>query len=218
MSKKKVGILGSGAVAKTLGTGFLSHGYEVMLGTRDPNKLDEWIKENPKGKVGSFKDAATFGDLMVLAAKGDAAVDIVSSVANELKGKTVLDTTNPIAAAPPVNGVLKYFTTLEDSLMERAQRAVPEANFVKAFSIVGNTLMVNPDFPGGRATMFICGNNNHAKKEAVEVLDRFGWDVEDFGKVEAARAIEPLCILWCIPGFLSNKWSHAFKLVKARNP
>ncbi|MEO5978065.1 MAG: NAD(P)-binding domain-containing protein [Chryseolinea sp.] len=214
MSKKKIGILGSGAVARTLGAGFLSHGYQVMMGTRESTKLDDWMMENPKGSVGSVKDAAAFGELIVLAVKGDAAVDIVTSVANELKGKTVIDTTNPIAAAPPVNGVLKYFTTLEDSLMERGQLAVPNANFVKAFSIVGNTLMVNPDFPGGRATMFICGNSNQAKKEAIDVLDLFGWDVEDFGKVEAARAIEPICMLWCIPGFLHNRWSHALKLVK----
>lgn len=74
--------------------------------------------------------------------------------------------------------------------------------------------MVNPQFEGGRPSMFICGNENSSKKQAKEILDTFGWDTEDMGKVEAARAIEPLCILWCIPGFLSQSWTHAFKLLK----
>lgn len=63
--------------------------------------------------------------------------------------------------------------------------------------------------------MFICGNNADAKNGVIEILERFGWEIEDMGLVEAARAIEPLCILWCIPGFLHNQWMHAFKLLKA---
>jgi 8-hydroxy-5-deazaflavin:NADPH oxidoreductase len=210
----KVGILGSGQVAQTLGAGFLAHGHEVMLGTRDASKLEEWSAQNPAGRVGSFSDAATFGDLVVLAVKGTAAADVLAAAdpAN-LAGKPVLDTTNPIADAPPVNGVLTYFTSLDESLMERLQRAVPEARFVKAFSSVGNTRMVDPDFAAGRPTMFICGNDESAKATATEILDTFGWDVADMGPAEAARAIEPLCILWCIPGFLRNEWMHAFALL-----
>jgi predicted dinucleotide-binding enzyme len=215
MTRKKIGILGSGAVAQSLGSGFLKHGYDVMLGTSNPAKLDPWRIKNAKTEIGTFSEAASFGDIIVLAVKGDAAIAIVKACEPSLAGKTIMDTTNPIAPVPPDHGVLKYFTTLDDSLMERLQMAVPEAHFVKAFSIVGNTLMVNPVLPGGRATMFICGNNDEAKREATVVLDLFGWDVEDMGTVEAARAIEPLCMLWCIPGFLQNKWSHAFKLVKA---
>ncbi|HTE30644.1 MAG TPA: NAD(P)-binding domain-containing protein [Chryseolinea sp.] len=215
MCAKKVGVLGSGEVSKTLATGFIKHGYEVMIGTSDNAKLADWQIKNTKGKVGNFSETAAFGDIVVLAVKGTAAVEIVNGCKDSLAGKTVMDTTNPIAPAPPVNGVLKYFTSLDDSLMERLQAAAPSANFVKAFSIVGNTLMVNPVLPGGRATMFTCGNNEDAKREAASVLDLFGWDVEDLGKAEAARAIEPLCMLWCIPGFLHNQWSHALKLVKA---
>jgi predicted dinucleotide-binding enzyme len=74
--------------------------------------------------------------------------------------------------------------------------------------------MVNPDFGGIKPTMFICGNEANAKKEVSKILDKFGFEVEDMGGVEAARAIEPLCILWCIPGFLRNQWMHAFKLLK----
>lgn len=74
--------------------------------------------------------------------------------------------------------------------------------------------MVNPDFGGIRPSMFICGNDAGAKQAVSKILDQFGFEVEDMGSVEAARAIEPLCILWCIPGFLRNEWSHAFKLLK----
>jgi predicted dinucleotide-binding enzyme len=99
--------------------------------------------------------------------------------------------------------------------MERLQRLVPEARFVKAFSCVGNAFMVNPDFHGQKPTMFICGNHDGAKSEVRSLLELFGFEVEDLGKVEAARAIEPLCILWCIPGFIQNRWTHALKLIRS---
>jgi hypothetical protein len=63
--------------------------------------------------------------------------------------------------------------------------------------------------------MFICGNDPGAKTETKTVLDQFGWEVEDMGPAEAARAIEPLCILWCIPGLSGKGWNHAFKLLRA---
>ena len=165
--------------------------------------------------VGSFSDTANFGDIFVLAVKGSAAIDVLTKAGeSNLSGKTIIDATNPIADAPPVNGVLKFFTSLDKSLMEELQTKLPKANFVKAFNSVGNSLMVNPDFKGIKPTMFICGNNENAKKEVTEITEQFGFETEDMGKVEAARAIEPLCILWCIPGFIQNKWRHAFKLLK----
>ena len=208
----KIGILGSGAVAKTLASGFLKHGHEAMLGTRTPAKLASWAGENGGAPVGSFADAAAFGDILVLAVKGLVAADVLRA-AGPIAGKTVIDTTNPIADAPPVNGVLKYFTTLDDSLMERLQREFTDAHFVKAFNSVGNALMVNPDVKHGPPSMFICGNDDGAKAQVREILDQFGWETADMGKAEAARAIEPLCMLWCIPGFLQNDWSHAYKVV-----
>jgi len=211
---KKIGIIGSGAVAKALGSGFIKHGYEVMLGSRDVGKLAEWQTKNSKGHTGSFEDAAKFGDIVALAVKGSAAADAIELAGPQhLNGKTVIDTSNPIADAPPENGVLKYFTTLEESLLERLQAQFPEIHFVKSFNSVGNTDMVDPNF-GEKPTMFICGNNDTAKKEVHEILQEFGWEIADMGKATAARAIEPLCMLWCIPGMLSNEWSHAFRLVK----
>ena len=211
-----IGILGSGDVAKTLGAGFLKHGHAVTLGTRDVKKLADWQATHPASKVGSFAQAAAFGEVVVLAVKGEAALDVLRLAGGPaLAGKVVIDATNPIAPAPPVNGVLKFFTSLDESLMERLQRAYPAARFVKAFSSVGNAGMVNPRYAGGRPTMFICGNDAAAKQTVAGVLDQFGWETLDMGAVEGARAIEPLCILWCIPGFLRNEWTHAFKVLHA---
>jgi 8-hydroxy-5-deazaflavin:NADPH oxidoreductase len=212
--KTKIGIIGSGIVAQVLGSGFLKYGYDVMLGTRDVSKLEEWQK-NSNGKVGSFSDAAAFGEIVVLSSKGTVAeAALIQAGAANLKGKVVIDTTNPIADAPPVNGVLQYFTSYNSSQMEKLQAAFPEARFVKAFNSVGNHYMINPDFGGIKPTMFICGNDQEAKKQVTDILDQFGWETEDMGAAEAARAIEPLCILWCIPGFIRNEWGHAFKLLK----
>jgi 8-hydroxy-5-deazaflavin:NADPH oxidoreductase len=210
----KIGILGSGVVAKALAGGFIKHGHELMLGTRTPAKLADWAAGNGKSGVGSFADAAKFGALIVLAVKGTVAADALRAAgAANLAGKPVIDAANPIADAPPTNGVLKFFTNLDESLMERLQREFPDARFVKAFNSVGNACMVNPQFKGGKPTMFICGNDEAAKKAVSGILDQFGWETADMGKAEAARAIEPLCMLWCIPGFLRNDWVHAFKLL-----
>ena len=211
----KIGIIGSGDVAKTLGGGFLKHGHDVMMGTRDPAKLADWAKQNPRGRVGSFADAAKFAELAVLAVKGTVAADAVRAAgAANLAAKTVIDATNPIADAPPANGVLKFFTNLDESLLERLQREFAGVRFVKAFNSVGNARMVNPEYSGGKPTMFICGNDAEAKRIVTALLDQFGWETADMGQVEAARAIEPLCMLWCIPGFLRNEWMHAFKVLR----
>ena len=209
-----VGVIGSGDVAKVLASGFLHCGHKVMMGTRTPGKLTDWAKDNSQGQIGSFADAAKFGELVVLAVKGSAALDVLRAAdAANLAGKTVVDASNPIDDVAPVNGVLKFFTSLDESLMERLQREFANVRFVKAFNSVGNACMVNPHFKGGKPTMFICGNDEAAKKIVSEVLEQFGWESADMGKVEAARAIEPLCMLWCIPGFLRNDWAHAFKLL-----
>jgi 8-hydroxy-5-deazaflavin:NADPH oxidoreductase len=209
---KKVAVLGSGPVGETLSNGFLAHGYAVMRGSRDPAKLAAW-KASAKGEasIGSFEDAAGFGEIVVLAVAGSGAAAVVDVITPHISGKPVLDTTNPIGG-PPENGVIKYFTAQNDSLMEQLQKAAPKAHFVKAFNSVGNTLMVNPKL-SATPTMFICGNDAGAKTTATEILTQFGWETLDCGGVEAARPIESLCMLWCIPGFVKNDWMHAFKMV-----
>jgi predicted dinucleotide-binding enzyme len=212
----KIAVLGSGQVGQALADGFLKHGHEAMRASRDPGKLGEWkAGAGPKGHVGTFAEAAAWGDAVVLAVKGSAAEAVIeqAGIAN-LAGKAVMDATNPIADAPPQNGVLRFFTNLDESLMERLQKKAPGAHFVKVFSCVGNAFMVNPQFPGGPPTMFICGNDAGAKEQVRKILDQFGWDTSDMGAAEAARAIEPLCMLWCIPGLTGKGWTHAFKLLR----
>jgi len=213
---KKIGIIGSGIVAQTLGKGFIQHGYEVKLGTRDAAKLNDWVSNNgANASVGTMEEAAAYGELVVLAIKGDVAENLVKQLAAHLSSKVVIDATNPIDhTKAPVNGVLPFFTDYNESLMERLQKIAPSAMLVKAFSCVGNPFMVNPNFADGTPSMFICGNDALAKQSVTEILTKFGWETEDMGMMEAARAIEPLCMLWCIPGFIRNQWTHAFKLVK----
>jgi len=210
----KIGVIGSGQVGETLANGFAKHGHEVMRGSRDPSKLAAWKKgAGDKAQTGTFEEAARFGDLVVLAVKGTGAEEAVSLCGGALDGKLVIDTTNPIAEKPPTNGVISFFTGPNESLLERLQKLAPKARLVKAFSSVGSALMVNPRLPS-RPTMFICGNDAAARDQTRAILDTFGWETEDLGSVEAARAIEPLCILWCIPGFLRNDWAHAFKVLR----
>jgi len=213
----KVGIIGSGIVGRVLASGFLKEGHQVIMGTRNSSKEDvgKWKNENQNGLLGSFQDAAQFGEIIVLAVSGLVVEDAINLAGKvHLSNKIIIDATNPIATVPPDNGVLKFFTTLEESLMEKIQKQLPDAKIVKAFSCVGNALMYKPNFNGILPTMFICGNDDPAKKTVTDILTSFGWETEDMGKVEAARVIEPLCILWCIPGFIRNQWTHAFKLLK----
>ncbi len=165
----KIGIIGSAAVGQRLSKAFKSEGHDVMLGTRNTSK-EEVVKfknENAGINIGTFKDTASFGEILVLATAGSVVEEAVKLAGIEnFSNKVVIDTTNPIAPAPPVT------------------------------------------------TMFICGNDDDAKKTVTDILTAFGWETEDLGKTEAARAIEPICILWCIPGFLKNDWMHAYKVLR----
>jgi len=210
----RVGVIGSGDVGRVLARGFKQHGYDVLIGSRDGGKLTEFSQETgiPSG---TFAEAAAFGELLVLAVKGSAAANALREAGDtQVAGKVVVDTTNPIADAPPEDGVLRYFTGPNDSLMEQLQSAFPTARFVKAFNCVGNALMVNPSLGGGKPSMFICGNDGEARAAVARVLEQFGHDVCDMGSAKAARAIEPLCMLWCIPGFQHNDWRHAFAMLR----
>jgi predicted dinucleotide-binding enzyme len=211
----RVGVIGSAVVGQTLAEGLKKHGYDVRIGSRTPAKLADFSQKSGI-QAGTFSEVAAWGDAVVLAVKGTVAADAVREAgAANLKGKLVIDTTNPIANEPPQDGVIKVFTSPNDSLMEQLQAAFPDVKFVKAFNSVGSALMINPQFPGGKPTMFYCGNDAGAKAQVAKIIDQFGWEGADMGTAVAARAIEPLCQLWCIPGFVSNSWTtHAFKLLK----
>ncbi len=214
----KIGILGSGAVGKALAIGFTAEGNEVMLGTRDPRaaKITEWLSGAGKGiTAGTFDETAKFGEMIVLCPLYRAIDDVINLAGtNNFEGKIVIDTTNPIAEEPPVNGVLKYVKMAEGSAGEHIQSMLPNSHVVKAFNSIGSGYMYKPNFEDGQPTMFICGNNEEAKNAVTGILENFGWDVMDSGGIEASNALEGLCIIWCARGFKEGQWNHAFKLLK----
>lgn len=212
----RVGILGSGDVGRTLGAGFLKHGHTAMLGTRDPKKKEvaDWVRATTGATAGTFEDTARFGELIVLAGLGRAAESMIDLAGPEnFADKTLMDATNPLADAPPNQGILQYLTGPNESLAERIQAKLPAAHVVKAFNSVGAGLMINPQFSEGVPTMFFCGDDAGAKSQVEGIIRQFGWEPYDCGGIIAARALEPLCMLWCLPGFQRNEWRHAFKML-----
>lgn len=212
----KVGVLGTGDVGRVLASAFVTLGHEVMMGARDAAnaKANAWARETgARASAGAFGDAVRHGEVVVLATLGAATEQIVSGVGPQaFAGRLVLDATNPLdfsGGAPP-----KLFVGLTDSLGERIQRLIPSAHVVKAFNTVGNALMFRPQLPGGPPDMFICGNDEGAKKRAAEILRDFGWGAADIGGIEGSRHLEPMCLVWVLYGFRNGTWTHAFKLLR----
>ncbi len=206
-----VGILGSGSAARTLGHGLLRLGHPVMLGSRDPDKLADWRDEaGPAARVGSFTDAAVYGELIVLSVLGRAAVDVVRLAgADNLAGKVVIDASDPLDFSSGRPGL---FVGTTDSLGERVQRAAPDARVVKALNIVLAEVMVDPSLTGGQPDMFIAGNDEDAKQMVTELLHQLGWPVIDLGDIENARWLEALSLLWVVYSHRFGTTHHAFKL------
>lgn len=210
----KIGIIGSGSVAQTLGTGYIAKGYDVMLGTRDPSKLAAWLAQSgDRARIGTFADAARFGDVIFLSVAATAiesAIDLTGK--GNFAGKTVIDLSNPMDfsdGVPP-----KFTATIGDSLGEQVQRILPEANVVKAFNSIGVAVMTDPVFDGEKATHFIAGNSDWAKAEATKLIEEFGWDVIDLGGIEQSFFLESLASLWVNYALKSNNWNMAFRLLR----
>ncbi|MFC6731166.1 NADPH-dependent F420 reductase [Haladaptatus sp. GCM10025707] len=206
MDAKRVGILGSGDVGQALGRGFVKHGFEVKLGTRSPEKLAEWVEDvGDSGSVGSFADAAEFGDIVVLALNGkgaENALDLAGPA--HFAGKLVLDATNPLdfsEGMPP-----HLFTGAQDSLGERIQAKLPDAHVVKCFNTVTNSQMIDPVFEAETPPMLICGNDEAAKAETDALLSELGWPgAFDMGDIKSARYLEALVPLWVRAGERSTR-------------
>jgi predicted dinucleotide-binding enzyme len=212
----KVGILGSGEVGQALGDGFVSRGHDVKLGAREATneKITKWAaKHGKKASAGTFRDAAAFGEIVVVATlwSGTESALRLAGIEN-FKGKVVFDVTNPLLFEP--NQPPKLALGHTDSGGEQVQRWLPGARVVKVFNIVGNKHMVDPKFPGGPPTMFLCGNDPSARAAAADVCKAFGWETVDLGGIEGARLLEPMCILWVQYGAVTNSWNHAFKLLR----
>lgn len=210
----RIGILGSAVVAKALGTGYVRHGHEVRLSSREPDRQDlvDWAAEiGAAAAVGTPAEAAEWGEIVVLATAGTASVATVEGVASALAGKVLIDATNPLSFA---SGGPTLFVGTTDSLGEQVQRAVPEARVVKAYNTVGNTLFVDPELPGGPPTMLLAGDDEEAKQAVADLLGATGWDVADLGGIESSRWLEAICMAWVVYGIRTQGWGHAFRLLR----
>ena len=212
----KVGILGSGDVARALGTGFVTLGHQVRLGSRAAGnpKAVEWAKGTKgKGSTGTFADAAGFGEVLVLATMGLATPEAIRLAGEaNFDGKVVIDATNPIA--PSGQGPPTLAVGGTTSAGEENQKQLPKAHVVKAFNIVNNSLFFRPQLPGGPPDMFLCGNDSAAKKKVEKILHDFGWpSVLDIGGIEGSRELESLCILWVKSALGLGNFGIAFKLL-----
>jgi hypothetical protein len=188
------------------------------MGSRDARneKALAWAAESgPKASVGTFADAAAFGDIVLLATLGVANESALMLAGPErLRGKLLIDATNPLDFSKGVPPTLAV--TGHDSAGERVQQLLPDAHVVKAFNTVGSAHYFRPEFPGGPPDMLICGNDGEAKKRVGGILKDFGWGVIDLGGIESSRYLEAMCLVWVLHAFSTNPptWNHAFKMLR----
>jgi len=208
----QIGILGSGPAGRTLGTGLLGRGHQVMIGSRDPAKLQTWLAAaGPEAQAGSFADAARFGELIVLSVLGSAAEDVLRLAGlDNFDGKILLDASDPLDFSSGKPGL---FVGTTDSLGERIQRLLPRADVVKGLNTVVAQVMVDPSLTGGDPDMFIAGDSEQAKAAVTGLLAEFGWPVIDMGGIESARWLEAMSLAWVVYSHRTGKTHHAFKLI-----
>jgi 8-hydroxy-5-deazaflavin:NADPH oxidoreductase len=204
----KIGIIGSGVVAQTLGARLIELGHDVALGTRDPSKLDDkknmagslrdWLgKVENKGRVLSFKQAAAHGEILINATHGQVSVEALQMAdVGKLGSKVLVDVANELdfsKGMPPA-----VLSSQEHCLAERIQSAFPNLRVVKSLNTMAATVMVNPRaLKDGEHTVFVAGNDRDAKATVSELLKSFGWtDILDLGAVSAARGPEMYLALW----------------------
>ena len=203
----RIGIIGSGTVGQALARGLARHGHELRIGTRGTDRAElAEFEPSPAAEV------AGWADLVYLSVNGEIAAELAASLAEVIGSKVVVDTTNPLdfSGGSPGN-----FVGTTDSLGERVQRALPAASVVKSYNIVGNTLMVDPELPGGPPTMLIAGNSEAAKQTVSDILASTGWDVADLGDITASRWLEAVAMAWVCYGMRTGTWTHAFKLLRS---
>jgi 8-hydroxy-5-deazaflavin:NADPH oxidoreductase len=219
----KIGILGTGMVGKTLGTKLASLGHEVKMGSRETGNAAgaAWAKSaGSQASEGTFAEAASFGEMVFIALRGDVALPVVKTLAKlvsseKLKGKIFVDVSNPLDVSKPMPFPSLPELTNTTSLGEEVQKALPDSLVVKALNTVNCEVMVNPSLVHGDSDLFICGDDAGAKRKVVEVLHCFGWkDLIDLGDITNARGTESLMPIWMrLWGYFKTPHFN-FKMVK----
>lgn len=221
-----IGIVGSGGVAQVVGQKLIELGHGVMLGTRDPTQLEQkkgwagslqqWLDASGgRGRVGTFEQAARFGELVINATNGLASLEALRQAGEaHLSGKVLLDLANELDASqgmPP-----RSLASDVRSLAEDLQAALPNAHVVKSLNTMNAQIMVNPgSLAGGDHTVFISGNDPAAKAQVSELLRAFGWtDIFDLGDLGSARGAEMLLPIWLRAWGVLGNVPFNFKIVR----
>ena len=213
----RIGILGSGGVGQDLGLGFIGLGHDVKMGSRNPAKdeIKAWLAK--AGEKGLGRDVLRGRRLRRAGRPGDPMDGDGERDPSGWPGKPRRQgghRRRPIPCFSRSNALPQLAIGGSDSASEQVQRWLPKAKVVKAFNSVNHAHMFKPSFPGGPPDMFICGDDDAARKTVAGICRHFGWGVVDMGKLEAARLIEPLALIYIQNAIRTANWNCAFKLLK----
>jgi len=209
----KIGIFGAGDVGGTLGKRWRQKGHEIMFGVRNlqSRNTQKLIQMDENFKVGDIREASTFGDVIVFAIPWTAVEETILSAGN-LSGKILIDPTNPLTPD------LKRLALDDISVAEKIAKLANTTVVVKAFNAMGARTLNNPIFDSERADLFICGDDNHAKRVVVELATDIGFDVVDVGPLVNARMLEQLALLWIELAFRQQMGPNiGFKLLRRKD-
>lgn len=197
----RIAVLGTGTVGQAVADKLVALGHEVAMGSRtadNPNAVEWAARAGRLGRAGTFADAAAFGELLVNATAGNASVLALTAAGEaNLAGKVLIDIANPLDYSAGMPPSLDPVNT--DSLGEQIQSAFPELRVVKTLNTMRFEVMVDPARIPGKHNVFVCGNDQDAKKTAGELLAWFGWpedSVIDLGDITTSRGTEMLLPVW----------------------
>jgi 8-hydroxy-5-deazaflavin:NADPH oxidoreductase len=197
----RIGVLGTGTVGQTLATKLVELGHQVRMGSRDAanEKAVAWAAAaGERASIGTFADAADFGELVLNCTAGAASLQALEQAGEDaLRGKVLADVTNPLDFSSGMPPSLTICNT--DSMGEQIQRRFPETRVVKTLNTVNAAVMVNPSLIPGEHDVFVCGDDDAAKSDVVELLESFGWPrgrIVNLGGIDGARATEMYLPLW----------------------